>query len=126
MDLILLLQRFAYIKLTSKCTWDHESDQSNCGHHRPRALGARIWELLTNFLGRNTASMYVQPLFLAHLWLELDLLLLVEVCIVGELVDVAVVLLPVLEEEKDGADQQRQRHRHQDRLLGANLKQGPE
>ena len=67
--------------------------------------------------------MYVQPLFLAHLWLELDLLLLVEVGVVGELVDVAVVLLPVLEEEQDGAHQQRQRHRHQDRLLSANLKQ---
>ena len=59
----------------------------------------------------------------AHLRLELDLLLLVEVCVVWELVDVAVVLLPVLEEEQDGAHQQRQRHRHQDRLLGANLKQ---
>ena len=56
-----------------------------------------------------------------HLWLELNLLLLVEVGVVGKLVDVAVVLLPVLEEEQDGADEQRQGHRHQDRLFGANL-----
>ena len=51
----------------------------------------------------------------------MNLLLLVEVGVVGKLVDVAVVLLPVLEEEQDGADEQRQGHRHQDRLFGANL-----
>ena len=41
------------------------------------------------------------PNQLTYLWLELNLLLLVEVGIVGKLVDVAVVLLPVLEEEQD-------------------------
>ena len=62
------------------------------------------------------------PNQLTYLWLELNLLLLVEVGVVGKLVDIAVVLLPVLEEEQDGADEQRQGHRHQNRLFGANLR----
>jgi hypothetical protein len=46
---------------------------------------------------------------------------LVEVGRVGQLINVPVILLPVLEEEHNGADEKREGHEDQDDLLDADL-----